>query len=391
MRLVAITRPDFMPERFTPGHAALLRSEARAIVRLLDRGWWRVHIRKPGASPESLASLLELIPEAYRSCLSLHDCFGLAAKYGIGGLHLNSRNPTPPESWRGMISRSCHSMEEVRQFPHYDYLTLSPVFDSISKPGYTARFSREELRNEDLSNVFALGGVTFSRLPELERTGFAGAAMLSEAWRENPLIPDNLPMLQFITHTDRGLEDILRGGCRWVQLRMKEASDHEFSETARRIIPLCRKYDSKVILDDRVHLVIPLGADGVHLGKNDMPLPEARSILGPERIIGATANTREEAMKAFRPGADYLGIGPLRFTTTKKNLAPVLGLDGYRRMMSDLRREGMTLPVVAIGGITLGDIPALRLTGVDGIAVSGLLLNSPDPLLTTQEIITSLR
>lgn len=194
-------------------------------------------------------------------------------------------------------------------------------------------------------------------------------------------------MLQFITNTDRGLEEVLRGGCRWVQLRMKDASDREFTETAQRLIPLCRQYNATVIFDDRVELVSSLGADGVHLGKKDMPVPMARKILGPAKIIGATANTIEDVMAAFESGADYIGIGPYRFTTTKKGLAPILGLEGYQRIMSTCRNLGMTLPVVAIGGIQIPDLPLLKATGVDGVAVSGLILNATNPETTTKEIL----
>lgn len=205
--------------------------------------------------------------------------------------------------------------------------------------------------------------------------------MLSEAWKNYS------EMLQFITNTDRGLEEVLRGGCRWVQLRMKDASDREFTETAQRLIPLCRQYNATVIFDDRVELVSSLGADGVHLGKKDMPVPMARKILGPAKIIGATANTIEDVMAAFESGADYIGIGPYRFTTTKKGLAPILGLEGYQRIMSTCRNLGMTLPVVAIGGIQIPDLPLLKATGVDGVAVSGLILNATNPETTTKEIL----
>ena len=194
-------------------------------------------------------------------------------------------------------------------------------------------------------------------------------------------------MLQFITHTDAGLEDILRGGCRWVQLRMKDASEAEFIDMATRIRTLCHKYDATLIFDDRVNLVTELNADGVHLGKKDMPVSEARMILGPSKIIGATANTLDDVMNAYSAGADYIGLGPYRFTTTKKGLSPILGLEGYNRIISDCRRQGMPLPVVAIGGIVLDDIAALRQTGVDGIAVSGLILNSDDKEKTTTSII----
>lgn len=189
-------------------------------------------------------------------------------------------------------------------------------------------------------------------------------------------------MLQFITHTTDHLEDVLHGGCRWVQLRIKDATDDDFVAIGRETGRLCRKYGATFIIDDRVHLVETLGADGVHLGKNDMAPSGARKIIG-NKIIGATANTSDDVVSALAEGADYLGIGPFRFTTTKKNLAPVLGLDGYRRIMA----PGIPVPVVAIGGITLDDLPDLKTTGVAGVAVSGLILNSSNPEETTRQIL----
>ena len=369
MRLIAITQPYF-PE-----------GEEKDIRRLLDRGWERVHIRKPGADAAAVASLIERIPRRYYPAITLHDHFHLAERFGLGGIHLNGRNPSSPPGWRGLVSRSCHSIEETERYHNLDYLTLSPIYDSISKPGYKSGFSIESLRKIRLDNVYALGGVTFARLGELQEAGFGGAAMLSEAWKTRQ------DMLQFITHTDRGLEEALRGGCRWVQLRMKDASDEEFSDMARRMLPLCRRHGATLILDDRVNLVGTLGADGVHLGKNDMPVSEARALLGPEKIIGATANTADDVMAAQDAGADYIGLGPYRFTTTKKRLSPILGAEGYDRIMTECRRRGLALPVVAIGGITLDDLPRLRLTGVDGVAVSGLILNATDIKNTTEKII----
>ena len=150
---------------------------------------------------------------------------------------------------------------------------------------------------------------------------------------------------------------------------------------------LCREYGAKFILDDHVELVRELNADGVHLGKLDMPVAEARRLLGPEYLIGATANTFEDIERGAGQGADYIGLGPFRFTQTKRNLSPVLGLEGYRTIMERCRNAGIALPVVAIGGITAADVENILATGVTGIALSGALLQAENTLEETQRII----
>lgn len=195
-----------------------------------------------------------------------------------------------------------------------------------------------------------------------------------------------MKQIQFITHrNDRygyvdGARMALEGGCKWIQLRMKGASDEEVAEAAAQIQPLCREHEAVFLLDDRVELAKRLKADGVHLGKNDMPVSEARALLGEEFIIGGTANTFEDIQRLASQGADYIGCGPFRFTTTKEKLAPVLGLEGYRRIVEQMEEQGTDLPIVAIGGITFDDIPAIMQTGVDGIAVSGAILNADNPV-----------
>ncbi len=195
-----------------------------------------------------------------------------------------------------------------------------------------------------------------------------------------------MKQIQFITHrNDRygyvdGARMALEGGCKWIQLRMKGASDEEVAEAAAQIQALCREHEAVFLLDDRVELAKKLKADGVHLGKNDMPVSEARQVLGEEFIIGGTANTFEDIQRLASQGADYIGCGPFRFTTTKEKLAPVLGLEGYRRIVEQMEAKGVSLPIVAIGGITFDDIPAIMQTGVDGIAISGAILNAADPV-----------
>lgn len=192
-------------------------------------------------------------------------------------------------------------------------------------------------------------------------------------------------MIQFISHyNDRysyldSIELALKGGCRWVQLRMKDHSDDETRAVALKAMPMCEQYGAVFVLDDRVELAKELGC-GVHLGKNDMPIMEARKILGEEVIIGGTANTFEDLMVHVCSGASYIGCGPFRFTTTKKNLSPVLGLEGYRGIVGKCAEQGITVPIVAIGGITLEDVADVMATGVNGIALSGAVLNATDPV-----------
>lgn len=207
-------------------------------------------------------------------------------------------------------------------------------------------------------------------------------------------------MIQFITHANErydyldGVRMALEGGCRWIQLRMKDASKEEILKTAESTRKLCRQYDAVFILDDYVELVERTGADGVHLGKDDMPIDEARRLLGKDKIIGGTANTFEDIKRIYSAGADYIGCGPFRFTTTKKKLSPVLGLDGYKRIIEQINAYGINIPVIAIGGILLPDISDIMQTGVSGIAVSGAILNAGNdnsPITTMKRFINELK
>lgn len=179
----------------------------------------------------------------------------------------------------------------------------------------------------------------------------------------------------------------LEGGCRWVQLRMKESTDDQVRPIAMEAQKMCRDFDATFIIDDRVHLVGELHADGVHLGTKDMPITQAREILGEEYIIGGTANTLEHIKSHQLAGADYIGCGPYRFTTTKKGLSPILGLSGYKSIISGMQSEGIDIPIVAIGGINAEDVPSLIETGLSGIAISSTILRSPSPSKEIQRLI----
>lgn len=190
--------------------------------------------------------------------------------------------------------------------------------------------------------------------------------------------------LQFLT-MDEGPMDHLqqvdaacRAGIRWIQLRMKNAGSDHFLATALDAKKICDSWNCLLIINDHVQVAGKIKAHGVHLGKEDMPVKEARRLLGDDFIIGGTANCAEDILEHGRQGADYIGLGPYRYTTTKKKLSPVLGLEGYQRIMETLRRERVFIPVVAIGAIRTEDTGALVRAGLHGIAFSGLLVHAAD-------------
>ena len=167
-------------------------------------------------------------------------------------------------------------------------------------------------------------------------------------------------------------------------------TDSEVLPIAIEAQKLCKQYSATFIIDDRVEMVKQIKADGVHLGKKDMPIDEARKILGNDFIIGGTANTFDDVMAHYKASANYIGCGPFRFTTTKKNLAPILGLDGYRNIVALMKQNLISIPIVAIGGIEQDDIPDIMQTGVSGVALSGVVLRAEDPIQKMKQILNTL-
>lgn len=185
MKLIYITLPRFFA------------GEAQYITALLHSGLEVLHLRKPEATACEVEKLIKAIPAQYYPRIVLHDHFTLAQTYELKGVHLNSRNPRAPEGWQGTVSRSCHSLEEVQQYKDLcDYLFLSPVFDSISKQGYASAYTADELYRAARAGVidrkvYALGGISQKRLPQLKEWGFGGAVLLGDAWQPLQDAPDN--------------------------------------------------------------------------------------------------------------------------------------------------------------------------------------------------------
>lgn len=201
-------------------------------------------------------------------------------------------------------------------------------------------------------------------------------------------------MLQYITNTecptpvDEQILAVIEGGCRWVQIRMKEASDDEIRKVVEAVKPKCEEKEVFLILNDRVELAKELNVGGVHLGKEDMPCSKARMILGPAAVIGVTANTLADVLAVSNLDIDYYGLGPFANTTTKKNLAPVLGLEGIRSLCFEMSEKKVDIAHVAVGGIKIDDVLPLLEAGVNGVAVSGAIAFAKDIVKETEKFIS---
>ncbi|WP_205461730.1 thiamine phosphate synthase [Mangrovibacterium lignilyticum] len=197
--------------------------------------------------------------------------------------------------------------------------------------------------------------------------------------------------LQFITHPTEQVSpsaqarQVLEGGCNWIQLRMKKHSVEQICAEAEKIKALKGEFDFTFILNDHPDLALKLGADGVHLGKQDCSPAEARKLLGSGYIIGGTANSLEDIERLAAQGVDYIGLGPFRFTATKENLSPVLGLTGYSQLIRQMKDRGIDLPVIGIGGVEPEDINDLMLTRLHGLAISSAIWKSPSIAACTHQ------
>jgi thiamine-phosphate pyrophosphorylase len=176
-----------------------------------------------------------------------------------------------------------------------------------------------------------------------------------------------------------------KGGADWIQLRVKGKSYEEWIEIAKEVAEIARAHHAGIFINDSVQIAMEVDADGVHLGKDDMPVRSARMLLGKGKIIGGTANTLDDIHELTAAGADYIGLGPLRFTNTKENLSGIIGIQGYRDILMEMEKTGLKLPVIAIGGVKPKDVRPLLVAGVYGVAVASSIHLSPHPEQTVYE------
>lgn len=184
---------------------------------------------------------------------------------------------------------------------------------------------------------------------------------------------------------EESVELAVKGGVSVVQLREKECTSREFYHMAKAVKTITDAYEVPLIINDRIDIALAVGADGVHLGQQDVPVPVARDLLGADKIVGATANTVELAVQAWRDGADYLGVGDIFGTTTKSDTHHIT-LDGLKEI-----RDSVQIPVVAIGGVKEENIALLKPTGVEGAAVISAVVGQKDITAAAERLISNFR
>lgn len=181
---------------------------------------------------------------------------------------------------------------------------------------------------------------------------------------------------------EEAVELAIKGGATIIQLREKDCTSREFYELALSIKDITDAYEVPLIINDRLDIALAVHADGVHLGQSDIPVQVARNVMGPNCIVGATANTLEKAKEAWQSGADYLGVGDVFGSATKNDTKPV--------ELKELKKicDTVKIPVVAIGGISKKNIHLLKDTGVAGVAVISAVLGQTDITAAAEELIS---
>ena len=184
---------------------------------------------------------------------------------------------------------------------------------------------------------------------------------------------------------EEAVELAIKGGATIIQLREKDCTSREFYELALSIKDITDAYEVPLIINDRLDIALAVHADGVHLGQSDIPVQVARNVMGPNCIVGATANTLEKAKEAWQSGADYLGVGDVFGSATKNDTKPV--------ELKELKKicDTVKIPVVAIGGISKKNIHLLKDTGVAGVAVISAVLGQTDITAAAEELISNFR
>lgn len=349
-----------------------------------------------------LARELRSLTMEYGVRLLINEHADIALAVNADGIHLPEEAAilkTPL-----LIGKSVHSIESARQAQQQGaaYILFGPVFEPLSKkinqPPQGLEKFQQIVKNVQIP-VIAVGGITPANVHLLKKSGASGIAGIS-SFLHAPDIAANIASFkaQFIQNgriakpaTVQGLYVLLssfeiafkaiQGGADAIQFRHKGTYTFEKLETARKIRSLCRSANIPFIVNDRCDIALELEADGIHLGQDDMPISMARKLLGPKKIIGATASTVEQALTAEAQGADYVCMGHIYPTSSKAKDYPPLGLGILKKT-----KEQLKIPLLAIGGISIQNALTVILQGVQGIGVISAIEHSSDPIATTKHL-----
>lgn len=176
------------------------------------------------------------------------------------------------------------------------------------------------------------------------------------------------------------IEEAIKGGVTVIQIREKEADTLEFYNISKKVKGICSKYNVPLIINDRIDIALAIDADGVHIGQNDMPIKIARKLIGNDKILGISAHNIQEAKEAEENGADYLGVGAIFTTSTKKDANDV-SIDTLKDITSTVN-----IPTVAIGGINLDNVEKLKDTNISGISVVSAIMNAENPKIASEKL-----
>lgn len=357
-----------------------------------------------------LAQSVQRICRRYGVPFLAHTHPKVALELQADALHLPlpALRALPVEERRGLprLGVSCHSVAEAVEAWQLgaDYLTAGHVFDTSCKAGLPGRgldFLADVCTAVPLP-VYAIGGVQPAAVPALRRAGAAGGCVRAplttcpspadylHQWKECSAMNLNPQHLRLYAVTDRAwtgrqtlleqLEDALQGGITLVQLREKDLPQEDFLAEALAAKELCHRYGVPLLINDNVDLALQCGADGVHVGAEDMPVAEIRRLAGPGFIVGATAKTVRQAQAAQADGADYIGVGAVFPSPTKPNAVGIT-----KGELADICAS-VSIPVVAIGGITQENLPQLAGSGAVGAAVVSAIFGAQDVRAAAQAL-----
>ena len=353
-----------------------------------------VILREKDLSEEEYTDLAEKVMEICKRhdvpCI-LHTFINAAVKLGADSIHLplpvlREMSAEDKKKFR-IIGSSCHSAEDALEAESLGatYITAGHVFATDCKKGLPPRgldFLKAVCESVDIP-VYAIGGISLEKMPQVLEAGAAGGCIMSGFMNDKgESMNITKEQLKLYAVTDRtwlggrsleeAVEQAILGGVTCVQLREKDMDEDELIEEASKLVKICHKHNVPLIVNDNFIAAMKSGADGVHVGIEDAPVKEIRRIAGKSFIIGATAKTVEQAKRAEAEGADYLGVGAVFPSPTKKNAV---------RITPDMLREicgSVKIPAVAIGGISHDNVHEINGCGQAGIAVVSAIFAAED-------------